>query len=226
MRALMADDKGITTNKNKAKYLIVVKMYSDTAFERVDYHFAGTIKQKVTFRDSTLTVLNGYYADFNDKGYISSEGQYQQNKKEGSWYLYDDTAHAQFEYKYYKDSLLTIINLDSLSKENKNIKTDTTGEKEAYYKDGESAFMKLITGNLDMNYLTENLNHGGNTRVRFVINTKGRPEDIRLIKSSEYALDEEVLRVINLSKDWVPAFQGGKLVKAYRIQPITFRLQE
>ncbi len=48
----MTDDKGVTYNQNKAKYLIVEKNYGDTAFESLDYNFAGPMKTKATFIDS------------------------------------------------------------------------------------------------------------------------------------------------------------------------------
>ena len=37
-------------------------------------------------------------------------------------------------------------------------------------------------------------------------------------------MEEEVERMLNKSPKWVPAFQFGRNVKAYRLQPITFEI--
>ena len=46
------------------------------------------------------------------------------------------------------------------------------------------------------------------------------------IKSVEFVLDEEAIRVIEKSPLWQPAIQHGKQVNAYRIQPIGFVKEE
>ncbi len=223
--AAMADEKGITQNERKAKYLIVLKKYDDTTFERLDYTFAAPIKTKITYRDSLWTTLNGTYAEFGKRGYISSEGKYINNKKEGSWYEYDDTAHAVFEYKYHLDSLKSVINLDSLSNEKKKIIEDTTGQVEAVYKGGDENFTKIIQTNLKVPERTMSLSKGGTARVRFIIDTTGNPIDIKIIKSVEFALDEEFMRVIALGTNWIPASEKGKKLKAYREQPIKIKIE-
>jgi protein TonB len=38
----------------------------------------------------------------------------------------------------------------------------------------------------------------------------------------EFVLDDEAMRVIEQSPLWQPAFQDGKNVNAYRVQPFTF----
>ncbi len=37
--ALIADENGVTTDQSKAKYLVVLKKYNDSVFERLDYYF-------------------------------------------------------------------------------------------------------------------------------------------------------------------------------------------
>ena len=63
---------------------------------------------------------------------------------------------------------------------------------------------------------------GGTVRVLFIINTDGQVSNTKLKKSVEFVLDEEALRVFRNSPPWIPAFQNGKTVRAYRLQPITF----
>jgi protein TonB len=58
--------------------------------------------------------------------------------------------------------------------------------------------------------------------VRFVVNKNGECVNAHLDKSVEFVLDEEAIRVIEKSPLWHPANQDGRLVNAYRRQPITF----
>jgi TonB family protein len=220
--AAMVDGKGkITQNEKKAKYLIVLKKYNDTTFEKLEYNFAGPLQRKITYSDSSLTILTGTYAEFSENGYIASDGKYINNKKEGSWYVYDDTAHTVLEYKYLKDSVLSVIDLDSLKTEKGKIKEDTTGQQEAVYKGGDKNFMNFISKTIKIPDRTEAVSKGGTVRIRFIVNETGKPIDIEIVKSIEYALDDECMRVISLARDWIPASDKGKKLKAYRIQPIS-----
>jgi protein TonB len=63
---------------------------------------------------------------------------------------------------------------------------------------------------------------GGQVQLRFVVDASGYPVNLCLLKSVEFNLDEAALEVIRESPKWVPAFQNGRNVKAYRVQPITF----
>ncbi|HEV8081399.1 MAG TPA: energy transducer TonB [Chitinophagaceae bacterium] len=216
--AAMLDEKENTTsNEKKAKYLIVLKKYNDTTFEKLDYNFAGPLQRRMMYRDSLLTSLNGSYADFREDGFIYSDGKYINNKKEGSWYVYDDTAHAKFEYKYHLDSLTALINLDSLSEEKKKIK-DTINRTDAEYKGGNKKLHYLYS-NFKMPERTQSVNSEGEIRVRFIISEDGKPIKFMIIKSLEFAADEEALRVTAMAKDWIPATENGKKIEAGFILP-------
>lgn len=221
INAVMVCDNGITEDIKKAKFLIVVKTYGDTAFERLEYNFTGPMKRCLTYKDAMLKTLHGKYINFYPSGIVSSTGDYIDNKKDGSWYLYNDTAHAITEYKYHLDTLLAVINLDSLELEKKKVSEDTTGEHEAEYKGGIKKFSNFISQNLKIHDRTQSLEAGGTVRVRFIVNKEGKVTNVLIWKSVEFAFDEEALRVVSLSKDWIPAIQRGKKVNAYREQPIT-----
>jgi len=46
----------------------------------------------------------------------------------------------------------------------------------------------------------------------------------KILRSVEYSLDEEAIRIIKNSPKWRSAHQDGRLVKAYRRQPLTFQV--
>jgi TonB family protein len=225
VRAVMADEKGITQNQKKAKYLIIVKKYENAVYERLDYNFSGSMISRKTYIDSNLSVLNGRCATYHASGYLFSDGQYSENKKDGNWMQYDDTSHAILKYTYHLDTLLSVINLDSLAKEKEKIKEDTTRQFEAVYIGGVTKISKIIQSNITIPDRMAALTKGGTAMIRFVIDTTGKPVDIEVLKSVEFTFDEESKRVVMLLKDWVPASDKGVKLKAYRIQPITVVLE-
>jgi BlaR1 peptidase M56/Gram-negative bacterial TonB protein C-terminal len=58
--------------------------------------------------------------------------------------------------------------------------------------------------------------------TQFVIDKNGKISDLKALTRFGYGMEEEVIRVMKLSPDWLPAKQNGQTVKAYRKQPITF----
>ena len=62
----------------------------------------------------------------------------------------------------------------------------------------------------------------GDVAVTFVINKKGKPEQIKFINSLGPEFDKEVIRVINNMPGWKPATQNGKPVPAKISQSFTF----
>jgi TonB family protein len=222
---VMVGENGITENANLAKYLIVIKSYGDTAFERLEYNFTGPMKKRMTYKDPLLKILNGSYLVFAPSGFVSTEGMYRDNKKDGSWYLCNDTGKAIIESKYHLDTLLAIIDLDSLYTERQKLKQDTTDEHEAVYKGGEKKYQSLIHNNLKIPERTQSLEAGGTVRVRFIIDPEGNVTDVHILRSVEFAFDEEVMRVVSSVKGWIPASQKGRKVNAYREQPITISFQ-
>jgi len=62
--------------------------------------------------------------------------------------------------------------------------------------------------------------------IQFVIDIDGSISDIKPLTSHGFGLEEEAVRVIRKATKWEPAIQNGHPVKAYRKQPITFRVLE
>jgi protein TonB len=219
--AVMVGDNGITEDITKAKYLIVVKTSGDTGFERLEYHFTGPMMRFLTYKDSLLKILNGPYKLFFPSGYVSTKGNYLNNKKDGSWYTYTDSGKPQMEYKYHLDTLLAMLNIDSMEIERKKILADTTGEHGAEYAGGQKAYINYIDKNLMIPERTQELEAGGTVRVRFIVDKEGKVTNVHIWKSVEFAFDEEVIRLVSSAKGWSPAIKRGRKVDSYREQPVT-----
>ena len=64
----------------------------------------------------------------------------------------------------------------------------------------------------------------GITMGRYVVNEKGKPEDMKIVRSSHPILDAEAKRVI-AKLTFTPGMQDGKKVKVYMTTPIVFKLR-
>lgn len=69
------------------------------------------------------------------------------------------------------------------------------------------------------------LNIFGKVIVQFCVNSKGKIVDIKFVRSLDPLVDNEVLRVLSSSPDWVPAKQGGTPVKTSFTIPVLFQMQ-
>ncbi len=83
------------------------------------------------------------------------------------------------------------------------------------------------------NYLRDNLNtqvgadngapEGTYTVVvRFIVSKNGHISEVSAETRQGYGMEEEVIRIIKKSRKWIPATQNGRVVNAYRRQPVTF----
>lgn len=62
--------------------------------------------------------------------------------------------------------------------------------------------------------------------VRFIVDKDGNTSDFKALTNHGFGMEQEVLRVLKLTNKWTPAVQGGRAVKAYRTQPVTFVVEE
>jgi protein TonB len=58
--------------------------------------------------------------------------------------------------------------------------------------------------------------------VQFIVDEKGVLSKIKPLTSLGYGMEEEVVRLMQLSPKWIPAMQNGRKVTAYKKQIITF----
>lgn len=63
-------------------------------------------------------------------------------------------------------------------------------------------------------------------KVQFVVKEDGSLADIKTLTNHGYGMEKEVMRIMKKSPLWIPAVQYGRKVKAYRLQPVTFVVQE
>lgn len=62
--------------------------------------------------------------------------------------------------------------------------------------------------------------------VQFIVDEAGKLSDIKPLTTNRYGMEEEVVRLMKISPDWIPAKQNGRNVTAYKKQTVTFVISE
>ncbi len=62
--------------------------------------------------------------------------------------------------------------------------------------------------------------------IQFVVDKEGNISDLKPLTRMGYGMEEEAIRVLKKSDRWEPAIQAGYKVKAYRVQRITFVIEQ
>ena len=61
--------------------------------------------------------------------------------------------------------------------------------------------------------------------IQFIVTKEGKVKDVQALTKFGNGLEEEAIRIIKKSGDWVPATQNGRPVNSYKRQPVIFRLE-
>ena len=98
---------------------------------------------------------------------------------------------------------------------------------EASFPGGDSNWRQYLERNANGQVATDNgaLEGTYTVVVQFVVDKEGNISDVRSLTNHGYGMEEEAMRVIKKGPKWNPAIQNGRQVKAYRKQPITFRVE-
>jgi len=89
---------------------------------------------------------------------------------------------------------------------------------------GDSARIQFLADNL--RYPSTSATISGKVYVGFIIEEDGSLTNIKIVKGLHHAFDEEVIRVVKLMPNWIPAKQRGKAVRFQHYLSITFALEE
>ncbi len=211
--------KGKLDSLKNYKYLIVLKNYKDTLFERLQYDFKGPLINLSTYHDSSFTNKDGRYFEYYTNGIISKEGQFIKNKKEGIWYISNINAKPFLEYEYLHNNLINQKRIDSVE----NISEDSP----AYYRGGDSVYSHMIGRTIEYMIRNKKIRHGGYAKIRFMIDTSGKMKNIYFSKSCNFVFDELCLMVMSsIPNNWIPATHNGKKINSYREQPLGLKVKD
>jgi protein TonB len=211
------------TKIESAHFLLHAHMVNDTCWQFDYYNFIGPLIKMEQYRDKAGAEINGDSRHYNEKGYLDSTGHFSRGKRNGEFLkLAGEPLTYKWKYTYRDDSLIEVIDLQKQKKDSVKSYND---EKESDYPGGSNGWVRYLQKNLKYPERAMNGNVQGQVGVRFIVDNSGKVIDPYISASVEYSLDETALKIINDSGKWNPAFQNGRNVKSYKVQPINFRLE-
>jgi uncharacterized protein (TIGR02145 family) len=97
-------------------------------------------------------------------------------------------------------------------------------DKDAEFPGGTIGWRRYIEHNLNAQVPIDNGAPKGNydVIVRFIVSKDGSVSEVKCEKDPGYGMCQEAIRVIKNGPKWMPAFQNGRNVNAYRSQSLTF----
>ncbi len=107
-------------------------------------------------------------------------------------------------------------------------KVFTKVEIDAQFPGGNAAWTKYVTKAIqaDIDELQEDPSNNGTCVVRFIVDKTGKVSDVEATTMKGSKLAEIATNAIRKGPNWTPAQQNGRYVNAYRLQPVTFTIQE
>jgi protein TonB len=212
---------------DSSKYILWIHEKEDSNWQWDYYYTWGSLVKSTSYADHDGTIKNGRFCLYSTGGNLDSTGFYDHGKKNGSFFKLKtyapDSVKTIMQYDYYEDSLVKSINLVAERLQNKD--SDTTGITKSEYPGGISKWNYYLSHNLKYPDRAVAKEIQGQVRIHFLIDTVGNVTDIYIYKSVEYSLDQESLRVIKNSGNWVPAAKDGIKEKSYKIMPINYKLE-
>lgn len=214
-----------------ASYFMNMIPENDSVFICRYYKKDGPMVRQESYLDADLTIPNGRFAWYNEKGIIDSSGMVWRNKKDGYWHYYNDTIKTIRVKKYDKGRWLYTEDMLQKKKTYADgtiediIPGDTTRHVAANFPGGLAGWRKYMERNLEIPNRFKNLNQEGGKGVVvvvFLINKEGFINIEYITRSCEYSLDAEALRIIGKGPNWIPATIHGEKVAFSQMQGITF----
>jgi len=92
------------------------------------------------------------------------------------------------------------------------------------YPGGEEKLLGYIADSIQYPFVAKQTKTQGKVYVRFMVDTNGKVSDVTAVRSIDYFLGKEAVRVIKTLPAWTPAAQCGKKMNIMVTMPVTFKL--
>jgi periplasmic protein TonB len=89
---------------------------------------------------------------------------------------------------------------------------------------GEGELAKFLAANIVYPQIAKESGIQGTVYVSFVVDSKGKVTDVRVLRGIGGGCDEEALRVVRMMPSWRPGKQNGQSVRVQFNMPIRFQL--
>jgi protein TonB len=242
---LFKSDWSPAKNIDKAAYFEQVVKENDTIYACRYYSKNGPMIKQESFRDDKLEIPNGVFLWYAKSGKLDSMGYVYNGKKDGEWKYFDGKNSPIIITKYNKGRFVdsydysarkiyhndgTVKNMDvPRVKDTGAVKIFTVVQSPAEFEGGLKGWQQYLIQNMKTPDRFINLAGRGGTNatdiVTFEIDKTGSISNVILLKSCEWSVDMEALRVIKQSPKWKPAVQNGRTVIYRHVQNLTFSVR-
>lgn len=209
---------------DSSKYILWVHQKTDSNWEWDYYNTWGPLIKATSYADVDGKIRNGRFCLYNHYGFLDSMGEYDHDRKNGSFYKLrssgTDKIEILMQYDYSNDSLVKITRVDTenIAKKMK----DTTTTKESEFGLGNSAWTDYLKEKTKYPDRASLKNIHGQVQLRYQVDENGEVKDIYIQKSVEYSLDQESIQILGNGGKWIPGLKNGMPVKTYKWQPFNY----
>lgn len=96
---------------------------------------------------------------------------------------------------------------------------------EASFPGGNAAWTRYVSDVLNKNLNRMDASDMGTCVIKFIVDEEGNVSNAEAVTMKNSMLAKLMVRAVMKGPKWIPALQGGKPVKAYRLQPATLGLK-
>ena len=123
--------------------------------------------------------------------------------------------------------LIPVVEPDPVLDEKADEKPVIIAEEPARFGDGDlNSFRSWVMDHIQYPQTAIANEISGRVFVEFCISSKGEVVDIRITRGLDESINNEVMRVLKSSPLWIPARQGGRVVKQLFSMPLVFELKK
>ncbi len=101
-------------------------------------------------------------------------------------------------------------------------------EIEAKFPGGAMAWQLYVDKKLNPSVVTNNGVAPGDykTEVQFTISAEGKLSDFKPVSTNGFGMEEELIRILKLSPDWIPCLQNGRNVRSFKKLSVNFNVAD
>lgn len=92
------------------------------------------------------------------------------------------------------------------------------------FKGGKAKLFKYLADSIQYPFVAQRTKTEGKVYVQFLVKKDGEIDDAKIVRSVDYYLDKEALRVINSMPAWIPSKKCNEKLDILVTMPVTFKL--
>lgn len=214
------DKKERLTTKENALFYSVITTKNDLYRSEVHYLSTGNLYHIVNYSDKKLTLLEGEAQFFYANGSPDSEGNYKNNKRDGTWAFYFPSGKVSGKVYFRNGKVATSEYLEKYGH-----MMDDIEDAFPSFKGGKEALISYIRQSLKpLQKITIDgkAKIQGTVKVGFVVTETGKITNVHIVSGINEEVDQKAIKMINSMPDWYPGRQLDTPVKVPLIIPIIF----